>query len=69
MSQAFLTLASIRPEAGSHLYHIKTPTKAGFFIWCHIADVFQTIDGENVDPYKLRELVKEFNLSDRLLAI
>lgn len=39
------------------------------FYWCHMSDVFQTVNGENIDHYKLKELVSVFNLSDDLLQI
>ena len=34
-----------------------------------MSDVFQTANGENIDHYKLKELVSVFNLSDDLLQI
>lgn len=36
--------------------------------WCWIADVFLTVDSEKVDEYKLKELVKQFNLTGDLLS-
>lgn len=36
-------------------------------LWCHMSDVFQTVDGSNVDSYKLGELAEQFNLSGNLL--
>ena len=33
-----------------------------------MSDVFQTINSENVDAYKLKELVGQFNLAGNLLS-
>jgi len=38
------------------------------FNWCRIADLFLTINPGNVDNYKLKELVCQFNLSGELLS-
>ncbi|MGB4967507.1 MAG: hypothetical protein WBO35_04880 [Candidatus Saccharimonadales bacterium] len=35
--------------------------------WCHMSDVFQTVTTDKVDVYKLKELVKMFNLSSDLI--
>ena len=34
---------------------------------CQLVDVFLTVNSENVDNYKLKELVKQFKLSGDLL--
>jgi len=44
------------------------PAMPGSIRWCHISDVFQTINPEHVDSYKLKELVVQFNLTGNLLS-
>lgn len=36
--------------------------------WCHMSDVFQTLDTSNIDGYKLNNLVEQFNLNKELIT-
>lgn len=52
----------------------KTPIYSTFYrgyvliiVWFQVAGIFLTATPENVDLYKLKELVNLFNLSDGLL--
>src|SRR5690606_13466507 len=47
----------------------KTQPVAGFFVWCRIAGIFLTASSDNVDTYKLSNLVQQFNLSGDLIKI
>lgn len=38
------------------------------FQWCHMSDVFQTLDTSNIDTYRLGNLVESFNLSKELIT-
>jgi hypothetical protein len=44
-----------------------TVRKSFGLIWCRIADVLQTANPSNIDNYKLKGLIQQFNLAGDLI--
>lgn len=56
-------------------FNQKTPIFLAFYRgsilrnqWCQIADVFLTVNPDNFDVFKLKNLVEQFNLTNDLLG-
>ncbi len=45
----------------------KTQAKTGLSLWCRLSGIFLTASPDNVDNYKLSNLVQQFNLSGDLI--
>jgi hypothetical protein len=65
-SRLLIILFGREQESISARNQKENPTFVGLSFWCRIAGIFLTNTNDEVDIYKLKELVNQFNLSDGL---